>query len=779
MENILQELSDFRAAVVGNRDFLAAGIFPGSIDALLQAPFTIIPAKVSGNTELDMMAAGLIDFDPYFGTNIFKMQRFENLHTIYFTRFDAPSVPAVLCFDGIDTVADIYINGTLVKHTDNMFIGYEISLSGLKEKDNELIIHIKPAMLEARKAEIPFACNALDYGYSSLYLRKAAHMFGWDIMPRVVSSGIYKKVYIKEKKADFLRETYVYTMRTDPEANTAQVGVFFIADLAGDFAQEYEIQVQGTCQESSFFHRSRLFSHCGRITIPVTDAKLWWPRHAGDPNLYDVEITLLYQGKPVDTTYTQTGLRTVELHRTDVTDKEGNGDFCFIINGRRIFAMGSNWVPLSPFHSQDSQRLQQSFDLLYDVGSNIVRCWGGNVYESDEFYRLCDKAGIMVWQDFAMGCAVYPQEESFYEMLREEAVYTVKRLRSHPSVVLWAGDNEGDYAYASWAGINRNPDRNVVTRRILPEVCEAHDYTRPYLPSSPYITGEAARLGLPTSEDHLWGPRDYFKGDYYRNTVCHFASETGYHGCPSPSTMRKIIPEQELWPWWCDSKGTPHASWLAHATCMQPDMSDPFSYRIKLMDDQVRTLFGKEPDNLEDFAKQSQISQAEAVKYYIERFRLSKPRRSGIIWWNIVDGWPQISDAVVDFYFTKKLAYHYIKRSQNPLCLMFDEPEGQTLSLYAVSEFPQDTRIHYSVKILPDNREVLSGSVTVMADSSRVIDRLTIEPGEQRFYLIEWYTDEEPETIMQNHYFTNLLNIDYRAYLDCIKTCGFDAFEGF
>lgn len=780
MEKILTELTDFRAYVIENRALVDSKITPNCAEQIEKGGFSSIPASVPGNIELDMMKAGIIDLDPFFDTNIFKMQRYENLHAVYVTHFDKPAQNAVLCFDGIDTIADIYINGLLVKQVANMFMNYEIPLSSvpLAEKNNELAVHIKPAMLETRKYDIPFVCNALDYGCDSLFIRKAAHMYGWDIMPRLVSLGIHKKAYIKERKADRLKEVYVYTVNCDPNSSHAQVGVFYNTELSGDYTQDYEIAVHGVCGDSVFDNRVRLYSHGAFIKTELCDAKLWWPRYSGEQNLYDVCVTLYYKGEAVDTYQTEFGIRTVALSRTDTTDADGNGDFCFVVNGKRIFAMGSNWVPLDPYHSRDPERLQQSFDLLYDVGSNIVRCWGGNVYESDEFFALCDRAGIMVWQDFAMGCAVYPQDERFYAMLEEEAVQVVKRLRSHASLVLWAGDNECDGAYALWSGIRRNPERNTITRRVLADVCEAHDCTRPYLASSPYMSAEAAAKDLPLSEDHLWGPRDYFKGEFYGTSVCHFASETGYHGCPSPQSMRKIIPEKDLYPWY-DENGNAKLSWLAHAACMEPRVDAPNSYRIKLMADQVTTLFGSEPDNFVDFAKQSQISQAEAFKYFIERFRLSKPRRTGIIWWNIVDGWQQISDAVVDYYFCKKLAYHYIKRSQNEVCLMFDEPKNNVLSLYAVSELQKDIHVRYTVTDFTDGKVVLSGDSAVYANLSREIDRFTIEEGEKKFYLIEWVRSDQPEITHKNHYFTNIIDIDYNAYMTCIRSCGMDQFEGF
>lgn len=777
MEKILMTLDNFSSAIVENKAFVSSGADVSTIAGIKASGFPIIKAKVPGNTELDMMAAGMIDFDPYFGTDTIKMQDYENLHDIYFTTFDKPSCNAKLCFEGIDTIADIYVNGVLVKSTANMYISHEVPLCGLKEKDNELVVHIKPVMIEARKWELPVVCNSLTYGMSSLYVRKAAHMYGWDIMPRIVSSGIWKPVYIKEVKEDCFKDVYVYTLGIDKERQSGKISVFYTLALSQDKTQDYSIRVKGSCGDSSFELTQMLFSHCNRADIDINNCKYWWPRYAGEQNMYSVDIELLYKGEVVDVCHRDVGVRTTELVRTNTTDRDGNGDFCFKVNGERIFAMGSNWVPLDAFHSRDAERLEKSFELLYDVGSNVVRCWGGNVYESDEFYTLCDKHGIMVWQDFAMGCAVYPQEQKFYDMLEEEVVFIIKKLRNHPSIVLWAGDNEGDYAYMSWGGMTRNPDKNIVTREVLARLCEMHDFTRPYLPSSPYITEETMRTGADTSEDHLWGPRDYFKGNYYKNTVCHFASETGYHACPSPKSVEKFIPKEDVWPWY-KPDGVANDSWLVHAACMETCPGAAFSYRIKLMADQVKTLFGKDPDNLCDFAKQSQISQGEAVKYYIERFRISKPRRSGIIWWNIVDGWPQFSDAVVDYYFTKKVGYYYIKRAQAPTCLMFDEPQNNVIDLYAANDTFKNRNFTYKVTNITDDKVVLSGGGCAFSNASTKIARLKIEEGEKKFYLIEWTFDGETE-VHKNHYFTNIIDIDYDAYMTALKKCGFDQFEGF
>ena len=221
--------------------------------------------------------------------------------------------------------------------------------------------------------------------------------------------------------------------------------------------------------------------------------------------------------------------------------------------------------------------------------------------------------------------------------------------------------------------------------------------------------------------------------------------------------------------------GIDNPMWLYHSA--SPELSSHYTYRIRLMANQVTTLFGKTvPCSLADFARASQISQAEAKKYFIERFRLTKWRRTGIIWWNLVDGWPQFSDAVVDYYGIKKLAYSYIKRSQAPVALMFDEPKDSVLSLYAVNEYPENREISYTVRDLTANKTVLCGNVTAVAQSSVRVGDVKIEADEKHFYYIEWNCGDKRGS---NHYMTNIRDIDYGTYLGYIRSVGYDSFTGF
>lgn len=766
-----------------------------TIAALEKTGYDKVPAIVPGNIERDLFRSGVIE-DPYFGSNSVKYQYLEKMHMFYYRTFNIEKKTAEeikLRFDGIDTASEIFLNGEKIGETENMLIAHEFEVSDrIKEGENEIIVHIIPACIAARKYPIDPGTRAGKHHACGIAFRKAPHMYGWDILPRIVSGGIWKSATLEQMPEDRIDDVYIYTARVDVPSKKATLSVSFNCHLAEDDPKEYSVRFTGVCGDSVLSNTvERLWHTAETFTFGVENVKFWWPHNYGDPNVYDYKIELLHLGKVVAEYKTRIGIRMADLERTDMTDENGSGEFVFRVNGKKIFAMGTNWVPTDAIHSFDEDRLPAVMPMLDDIGCNIIRIWGGNVYENDMLYDYCDDHGIMVWQDFIMGCALYPQDEDFKARLYMEAVSAVKRLRRHPSIVLWAGDNECDEAYFWNDKIPfALPSQNANTRVVLPAVLRIHDPARPYLPSSPYLSDEIVKSGKRyyASENHLWGPRDYFKGKFYGTNICHFASETGYHGCNSPDSLARFISSDQLWPWTDDQKpekgvlwnrntSIAKPDWLTHATCVTTDGSCGERYRIPLMANQVITLFGEQPDDLYTFAYQSQISQAEAKKYFIERFRASKWRRTGIIWWNLIDGWPQISDAVVDYYGYKKLAYHYIKRSQEPLCFIFAEPENGILPLRAVNDLQEDKKVRFSVTDIISGEKLIESVITAKADSVTPVWNKDMTEGEKRFYLIEWELDGVK---YKNHYFTNIIDIDYDCYKECMKKAGFwDEFEGF
>ena len=324
---------------------------------------------------------------------------------------------------------------------------------------------------------------------------------------------------------------------------------------------------------------------------------------------------------------------------------------------------------------------------------------------------------------------------------------------NHPSLVLWAGNNEIDvfYTFAKPA-CDPNVD-DQISRDVLASACRRLDPGRDYLPSSPYFAPRLWSMGAPHKakpEDHLWGPRNDFKGSYYTSSNAHFVSEIGYHGCPARSSLEKMMTPENLWPW------QDNEEWLVHAVRPQP-RSTAYNYRIALMAHQISVLFGEVPDTLDDFIFASQVSQAEALKFFIERFRIGKGRRSGILWWNVRDGWPQISDAIVDYYGARKLAYNVVKRVQQDICVMLDEPKGSNHEVVAMNDTLRPVAIEITIHCGADS--LLSESIVIPANGKISVG--TVPASEApALYQIEW---RGAGPISHNHYLAGSRPFDVTA----------------
>lgn len=720
-------------------------------DHIVEGNYPQLNASVPGNVELDLQRAGIID-DPYFDVNIIKMQEWETCHYWYSTEFDNSinDKPLDLVFNGIDTLATVYLDGKEIAQTDNMMIDHTIRLDPLSFGKHELLVHIRPVVLEARKFEIVPGEGTFKYNFDGLHIRKAPHMYGWDIAPRLISGGLWRGVYLEAVEDERIDDAYFYTVNITDDRHSATVAFYYKVAVAKTDIRRYSLRVEATCQEQTVCCEKELWSISGIHSMVIPNPFLWSIHDKGTPFLYTAKITLLCDGLPIAIKETRFGIRTIELQYQHLDVNGENGEFCFLLNGEKTFIRGTNWVPMDAIHSRDSQRIKPALEMVEDLQCNMIRCWGGNVYEDHEFFNICDEKGILVWQDFSMACASYPQDADFCDKIRKEVTSVVRKLRQHPSLALWAGDNESDWGtYRGWynGGIvgAQDPNTNVLTRKVIPEVLRAEDPWRPYLPSSPYADQFVIDNKLDFAvEDHLWGPRDYYKGQFYSTAKAVFASECGYHGCTSPNSLHKFISPESLWPLMNND------SWVTHCTSPELGTTGGYVYRIPLMCKQVVTLFGKMPDNLNDFAVASQLSQAEAMKFFIERFRKAKWKRTGIIWWNLIDCWPQISDAIVDYYFTRKQAYFHIKQSQQPFCIMIDEAQQDgTRAVVAVNDTDSSFDFDYTIRDVESNCSVKSGSAKIEANSSLAIDSLAPDPAEQGLYYIEWNIADDKG---YNHY---------------------------
>jgi beta-mannosidase len=715
-----------------------------------------IPACVPGNVELDLQRAGLLP-DPFFGENIRQLRPLETYEWWYIQKVWVPDSfkgqPNQLVFEGLDTLADVWVNDAWIGSGRNMLVEQRFNTTTALRpgEENQIAVRITSPMIEAKRTSYPPGAFSWEQRAEGLHLRKAPHVWGWDILPRAVSAGIWRPCRLETQSEHAIEQIYYWTVDANPAQ--AVLGVRFQVRLPEALADGYSLRFHGACgEEHSFDFEWPLEFIAGGFSLPVPRPELWWPLGMGPANLYTIQVQLCKEGRVVAQRGDRIGLRKLVVERTDLAgqvwsleplSEPGRIDvppspeshFLIRVNDQPVMIKGTNWVPLDAFHSRDEERLDQALDMAVDLGCNMLRCWGGNVYESDRFFEQCDQRGLLVWQDFAFACCIYPQTEEFLEQVRGEIIQVTERLRNHPSLALWCGDNEIDMVYTSE---ERDPGRNRLTRQVIPQVLDEYDPYRHYLPSSPYVP--PALVGRSdawqrTPEQHLWGPRGYYKSPFYTRHSAHFISEIGYHGCPNVASLQRFLSPQALWPWQDNPEWQTHSVYHWRHSATQRD-------RIQLMANQIRELFGHIPEDLEHFALASQITQAEAKKFFIENTRLRKWATSGILWWNLLDGWPQFSDAVVDYYFGKKLAYHYIQRVQQPVCVLLGEAgTGKYLPVAVCNDSLQDAEVVYRVWDAESGETVLEGKVQVPANQNWQVERLRTFAGEQRLYLIEWQLD--------------------------------------
>lgn len=706
----------------------------------------VLKAEVPGCVQLDLSRAGYLPEDLYLGENIKETEKFEDWEWQYERTFTAPleRENVYIVFEGVDCVADYFINGEKIGESKNMLVEHEFEIGKyLKDGENTVAVNIKSAVIAAHYTEYDIiSAVSWDDRPVETSLRRPPHSYGWDIMPRAITAGLWRDVKIEVRDKIYFSQLFFR-----PSLKNCDI-MYELKCKWSDF-KNVELAFKCSCGDDSGFE-TRFPVKKGKISrycIEIKNPKLWWPYGYGEPNIYDVTAQIYKEGELVHEEKKHFGLRTVSLERTDATDGV-NGQFRFLINGIEIMCKGSNWVPMDAFHSRDAHRYAKALELVKDIGCNILRCWGGNVYEDHEFFDFCDRNGIMVWQDFAMACRLYPETESFKNLLFDEAVKVIRKLRNHPSIILWSGDNEIDQVISSIY----DPNNNTLTREVLPTAVRLNDIGRPYLASSPYISSEAYKKrgsAVTYPEDHLWGPRDYFKSDYYKNSRAHFVSETGYFGCPSIESLKKFITAEKLWPYH-------NSEWILHSSDQSGNV-----HRIMQMEKQVKQLFGEVPEKPEEFVTASQISQAEAKKYFIERVRVGRPKKTGIIWWNLLDGWPQMSDAVVDYYYDKKIAYGYIKRSQAPFVIAAGEISDWTLPIYACNDTLEGKSGTFTVIDAETDEILFESGFEVGANQSKLLTRMPIYYSDHKFLIMKWNMGIEEGL---NHYLCGYPPFDLEKY---------------
>lgn len=734
-----------------------------------------IPATVPGNVELDLVSAGKIE-PLEKGTRVLQALKLEDHQWWYRRTFNpGPAEPgerAELVFEGLDCIATVWLNGNEVGRSANMLVAqrFDVTSALLPGRMNEVVVRIDPAVpagLAHRHSGWEYPPNG---HWEALYVRKTGHMYGWDIMPRIVSAGLWKDVYVEWLRPNRISSVYWHTKWVDVKQGRATVSVAWQLDgvaNTGEYNLEVGLQRDG---EAAARWESAVTAPNGRQDLNVDQCAFWWPRGYGDRPLYEATVMLLdHAGRIIDRSVERIGIRTIELDRTDILTPDGKGKFGFTVNGAPIFVKGTDYSCLDALHCRDHLHVERTVQLLEEANCNMARCWGGNVYPEDRFFDFCDQAGIMVWQDFNMACAIYPRDDDFLAAIEKEARAIVPRLRNHPSLALWCGNNECDDAF-DWATRNGrpviDPNLDLSTRKTIPAVLEELDPNRAYLPSSPYHSPAVVAAGNKTDsmpEVHLWGPRGYFKAPFYTSSPGRFASEIGYHGCPSRTSLERMMDPDFVQPW---IKGHEwNEQWLTKSCRSTPDDKTTVG-RNDLMINQVKAFFGACPDDLDEFILASQITQAEAMKFFVELFRQQKGVKQGILWWNIRDGWPILSDAVVDYYFEKKLAFHYLQRVQRDVqAICCEEAQGRH-SVVVLNDTLKPAQGRLEILRAKDSAKLLETPFDVKPNGKATLGSLP-HPASNEMWHLKWTTDGFG--LHTSHYLAFTPTVSFEQYKEWMK----------
>ena len=714
------------------------------------ANWPTIPATVPGNVELDLVSAGKIE-PLEKGIRVLEALKLENHQWWYRRTFNPgqaePGERAELVFEGLDCIATVWLNGAEVGSAANMLVAqrFDATSALLPGRMNEVVVRIDPAV----PAGLVHPHSGWEYPanghWEALYVRKAGHMYGWDIMPRIVSAGLWKDVYVEWRRPTRISSVYWHTKSVDVKQGRATVSVAWELDgvaNTGEYKLEVQLQRDG---ETAARWETAVTERNGSQDLNVEECAFWWPRGFGERPLYEATVTLFdHAGKIIDRSVERIGIRTIHLDRTDILTPDGKGSFGFTVNGVPIFVKGTDYSCLDALHSRDHLQVERTVQLMEEANCNMARCWGGNVYPEDRFFDLCDEAGIMVWQDFNMACAIYPRDEDFLAALEKEARTIVSRLRNHASLALWCGNNECDDAF-DWAQRDGNrpvtdPNLDLSTRKTIPAVLAELDPNRAYLPSSPYHSPAVFAAGNKADsmpEVHLWGPRGYFKAPFYTASPARFASEIGYHGCPSRTSLERMMDPDFVEPW---VKGHEwNEQWLSKSCRSTPDDKSTLG-RNDLMINQVKAFFGACPDDLDEFILASQITQAEAMKFFVEFFRQQKGTKQGILWWNIRDGWPILSDAVVDYYFDKKLAFHYLERAQRDVQVICCEEAQGSHPVMVVNDTLKPARGRLEIVRAGDSAKLMEAPFDVEPNGKATLGSLP-HPASNEMWHLKWTTD--------------------------------------
>ncbi len=681
-----------------------------------------LPAEVPGCVHTDLLKNDRIP-QPFYRNNEKQLQWIDKNDWIYRCTFRLDSLQLehnkiLLDLKGLDTYTKIFLNNQLVLETENMFRNYQKNVSHyLVTGDNLLEIEfISPVTEGLRKLEaqgygLPAVndlseIGGLDEKKVSVFTRKAPYHFGWDWGPRFVTSGIWRPIeliFIDNARINdiFYRQSLV---------NNEEAIIDAIFEIDAIVAGKYKIDIYQGEEENAIATTSvNLENGINSITIPfsIAQPELWWPNGLGQQHRYNFKAQLSIENVIIDTVARQIGLRSIELIREP--DSLGKS-FYFRVNGKNVFAKGANYIPNDNFLNRvTTEKYENIIQSAVESNMNMLRVWGGGIYENDIFYELCDRYGILIWQDFMFACSMYPGDDAFLENVKQEAIDNIKRLRNFASIALWCGNNEIDVAWCegdmncgwSWKQHYTPKQREIIWhsydtlfKKILPDIIETYDHTRAYWPSSPQADWNIHATYTTTMGDmHYWGVwhgNEPFS-NYYKH-IGRFMSEYGFQSLPDMQSIKKFTLPYD---WDFESEVL-----LAHQRS---------SYGNSRIIDYMKKLYPI-PDDFSQLLYVGQIMQAEAIKSAILAHRANKPYCMGTLYWQLNDCWPGASWSSMDYYMSWKALQYFAKKAYAPVAISFF-PDGDTVRVYINSDLNSNKQIQVSLAIKDFSGKVLSEEI--------------------------------------------------------------------
>lgn len=666
------------------------------------------PATVPGTVHTDLLANRLIE-DPFFRQNERGLQWIDKEDWVYETTFDISSEMLAcdhidIVFKGLDTYADVYLNDSLLLKADNMFREWRTAAKKYAKPGNNVL---RVFFHSPVKVDVP-KWDALPYHYEaandqsengglldkkiSIFARKAGYHYGWDWGPRLVTSGIWRPVYVEAWSGCRISDFFVRQKEVTARKAVIDGEVEVTAAKAGRTTI-----VVSDAQTGKVWGKKKVNLQVGTnkvdVAFSISHPKLWWTNGLGGQPLYTFRASILEKGKTVDSLSRKVGIRSLKvIHQPD---KEGH-TFYVELNGVPVFMKGADYIPMDNFLPRVSAAKYE--EMIRNAAlshMNMLRNWGGGIYENDIFYDLCDRYGILVWQDFMFACSLYPAEGEMLENIKQEAIDNVRRLRNHACMALWCGNNECNDGWYLWGWKKRYEDVNPeyaakiwkqygdVYDVVLPKVVAEYAPETFYWPSSPYAFATGPSNGK-DGDSHYWNVWHGRQPIESYNTVrSRFFSEYGFQSFPDFESVQRYAPDS--------------TDWDIYSEVMMSHQRGG-DYANRLIETYLLGEYQK-PKDFRSFLYMNQVLQGDAVKTAIEAHRRDMPHCMGTLFWQIDDCWPVASWSSIDYYGRwKALQYYCVKAYRD--WLVSPILKGDTLQVFVVSDRRQACDARLEVKLM-------------------------------------------------------------------------------